>query len=238
MAVALGAPSDSLKWLSAWKAQSADAYVRTSRIKTIQIQTTVARLLRLHMGGGDPVGEQQALEELGYHLAERGIEQAEIERVVGALTVFPKEGVVTTLWTSLAERTDHGSGPSASSNPSEPSPEGGPSGGKQDAVKDSSEESDSAPSREGYVVAISRNKGRRCLHKIGLCYRRPGVHYKQFRVVGSSRPATSEYDDYCRDCWRSGPPRDGTTTAERLGSDTGSSRRTSSASTTSSSSAA
>ncbi len=77
MAVALGAPSDSLKWLSAWRAQSADAYVRTSRVKAIQIQTTVARLLRLHMGGGDPVGEQQALEELGYHLAERGIERAE-----------------------------------------------------------------------------------------------------------------------------------------------------------------
>ncbi len=54
-AVALGAPADCLKWLSAWKAQSSEAYVRTSRVRTTMIQATAAKLIRLHVGGADPV---------------------------------------------------------------------------------------------------------------------------------------------------------------------------------------
>ncbi len=52
--VALGGPSDSLRWLSAWKTQSAEAYVRTSRTRTVALQASVARIVRLHRGGRIP----------------------------------------------------------------------------------------------------------------------------------------------------------------------------------------
>ncbi len=238
VATALGASSDTLRWLSAWRAKAAESYVRTSKVKTVQIQTTTAQLLRLHLGKTDPVGERQSLDQLSGHLAERGIDQDDIERITRMLRMYPGEAATTTLWGSLAIPSDHGSGSSGSRGAAEPSPEGGPPEGKLGTAGNLSEEEETGPQPEGYVVAISRKKGRRCLHRTGLCYRRPGVHYRQFSVMGNVRPPPSEYDDYCRDCWRSGPPRSGESTAGQLGSDTGSSRRTSSSSSSSSSASA
>ncbi len=229
-AVALGAPEDALRWLSAWRTQAAEAYVRTSRVKTLHTQSMVAKLLRLHAGQRDPVGEHSALEDLQRHLHGRGCDEVEIDRVLQALRMFPGATITTELWTSLDETVARGS-----ENPTEPIPEGRPSGSRRGSSKSSSEEGADDPVESGYVVAVSRNAGRRCLHKIGLCYRRPGVHYKLFRAVGPRLPPTSDYDNYCRDCWRNKAPRTGSSTAEGLGSDTGSSRRTSSSSTSSSS---
>ncbi len=234
MATALGAPADAIRWLSAWRAKSADAYVRTSRIKTVQIQNTVAQLLRLHSGGADPVGERHALEQASKHLAERGSTEEEIDRVIKALVMFPGEAVSTPLWSSLAAPEASGSQQSISATSSGPAQEGRPR--TEGESIDNSSESDQGERlpKTGYVIVTSR-KGRRCLHKLGLCYRRAGVHYRRYEATGDDRPSAERYDDYCRDCWRQGPPRGTDTTAARLGSDTGSSRRTSSSESTSSS---
>ncbi len=226
MATALGAPADDVRWLSAWKAQSAEAYVRTSRTKTLHIQNNVAQLLRLHSGGADPVGERWALEQVSKHIAARGGTEGEINRVVKALVVFPGEAVTTPLWPSLAAPESSGGQQAAVTTSREPAQKGGPRA--VDGGLGSSSESDRerAPA-SGYVIVTSR-KGRRCLHKVGLCYRRAGVHYHRYEAAGADRPSMERYDDYCRDCWRQGPPRGTGTSAACLGSDTGSSRRTSS----------
>ncbi len=235
MAGSMSAPPELLKWLAAWKPRAEEAYIRTSRERTMVLQSTVARLIRLHIGGRDVAGERSLLDKLWQHMYDRGCASEEVERVVEALRVFPGEVLTTPLWTAIAEPTSGGSSSSAA-GAQEPQAQkrelGGCEGGD-----DSSEEplSREAPI-EGYVISISRAKGRRCLHRVGQCYRKPGVHYMTYEAVGPNLPSPTCYGDYCRDCWRSDEPVRGRDhEGARFGSDTGSSRRTSSASSTSSS---
>ena len=58
-------------------------------------------------------------------------------------------------------------------------------------------------------MSISKSEWRR-LHRLGGCSRHPGVHYLQFELLGDERPKPEEYDDFCRQCWRSGGPDEGT----------------------------
>jgi len=57
----------------------------------------------------------------------------------------------------------------------------------------------------GYVVSLSRSDWRR-LHRIGGCARHPGVHYLRYELLGDEKPKPEEYDDFCRQCWRTGGP--------------------------------
>ncbi len=235
MAGSMSAPPELLKWLAAWKPRAEEAYIRTSRERTMVLQSTVARLIRFHLGGQDVAGEHGLLDKLWQHMVDRGCASEEVERVVEALRVFPGKVLTTPLWTAIAEPTSGGSSSSAAGFPE-------PQARKRELRRcedgdDSSEEplSREAPI-EGYVISISRAKGRRCLHRVGQCYRKPGVHYMTYEAVGPNLPSPTCYGDYCRDCWRSDEPvRGRDQEGARFGSDTGSSRRTSSASSTSSS---
>ncbi len=219
--VALGAPADSLRWLSAWRPQSADAYVRTSRARTVHLQSAVGRLLRLHVGKSDPLGERQTLSGLENHLRERNCAEEDVLRITAALRAFSDEAVTVSLW-NLVETVSDGDFET-------PAAAGEASVGADEPMAPYSDD-DGAPREEvtGYVIAISRKRGRRCLHKVGLCYRRLAVHYRQYEACGASRPSADRYDDYCRDCWRVSKPNRSSSTAAQLGSDSGSSRRTSS----------
>jgi len=57
------------------------------------------------------------------------------------------------------------------------------------------------------VVSISRSDWRR-LHRIGGCARHPGIHYLQYELLGAGKPQPEDYDDYCRQCWKSGGPEE------------------------------
>ncbi len=225
-AVALGAPADSLKWISAWRAQSSEAYVRTSRVRTLTIQATTAKLIRLHLGGADPVGESQSLERLRKHMDERGCEGAEVERVIESLTIFSNQTSSTSLWNTIAGPTGDGSSMEGADGITA---EAVTDAQVQELASTSEEEATRTAPADGYVVATSRRRGTRCLHRIGLCYRKPGTHYLVYRSYGEIRPPVTDYDVYCKDCWRQ-TSRKGATSAAMLGSDTGSSRRTSSSS--------
>ncbi len=235
MAGSLSAPPELLRWLAAWRPRADEAYVRTSRERTMVLQATVARLLRFHLGGQDVAGEHGLLDKLWQHMTDRGCASEEAERVVGALRMFPGEVATTPLWAAIAEPPSSGSS-SAAAKQHEPSSQkrGGDSG--HDQEESSEEHLPEAAPIEGYVISVSRVKGRRCLHRVGQCYRKPGVHYATYEAFGSNLPPTTSYGDYCRDCWRTDEPaRDMSLDGARYGSDTGSSRRTSSASSTSSS---
>ena len=65
------------------------------------------------------------------------------------------------------------------------------------------------PPASGYVVSLPRSDWRR-LHRLGGCARHPGVHYLRYELLGDERPKPEEYDDFCRQCWKSGGPDEGT----------------------------
>ncbi len=175
------------------------------------------------------------MDKLWQHMVDRGCASEEVERVVETLRVFPGEVLTTPLWTTIAEPMSSGSSSSAAGVP-EPQARKREPRRCQDGDDSSEEPLASDAPIEGYVISISRAKGRRCLHRVGQCYRKPGVHSTTYEAVGINLPSPTSYGDYCRDCWRSDEPARGRDLDDtRFGSDTGSSRRTSSDSSSSSS---
>ncbi len=166
MAGSLSAPPELLKWLAAWRPRADEAYVRTSRERTMVLQATVARLIKLHLGGQDVAGEHGLLDKLWRHMTDRGCTSEEVERVVGALRAFPGEVATTPLWAAIAEPQSGGS-PSAAAGARGPSSQKRGGNARHDRGDSSEEHLPEAAPIEGYVISVSRVKGRRCLHRVG-----------------------------------------------------------------------
>ena len=37
---------------------------------------------------------------------------------------------------------------------------------------------------------------------LGACHRVPGIDYRNFEQLGDELPPPSEYNDYCKQCWK------------------------------------
>ena len=57
----------------------------------------------------------------------------------------------------------------------------------------------------GFVVAKTTKKVR-CLHFIGACGKKPGIHYFSFDVWGDMMPPEAEIDTQCGTCFKEGVP--------------------------------
>ena len=57
-----------------------------------------------------------------------------------------------------------------------------------------------------YVLSVQNKSGFRRLHRIGACWRKPGVDYENFRVLGFDLPPASAYDAVCKGCFSGGAP--------------------------------
>ncbi len=51
-----------------------------------------------------------------------------------------------------------------------------------------------------FVVAIRTRSRFRTLHRIGSCYRRPGLHYLEYRAF-MDMPAAANFDATCKLCF-------------------------------------
>ncbi len=218
---AVGAPPHLLSWLSAWRPQSGTAYIRTQREKTRIMQATVARIVRAHLDGDDPIGETASLSQLEMHLGERGFGVEEAAAVCAGMRKFMGPPVDEILWPQVRE--DDTTTVEAADRD------------EVSAVEDHAETSgdDSDLQGEGeYVISISDGRRVRRLHRLGLCHRRPGLHYHRYERCGATLPPPSQYNDYCRDCWK----KDGPTTMRESGNDSDTCGGSSSSTTPSSSS--
>jgi hypothetical protein len=61
------------------------------------------------------------------------------------------------------------------------------------------------PSSESYdyVVSVTAKQRMRRLHRVGWCWRLPGIDYSNFKVL-PGEPEAADFDLCCKDCWRSG----------------------------------
>ena len=73
------------------------------------------------------------------------------------------------------------------------------------------------PSLGSYVVSLhSRSRFRR-LHRVGDCWRRPGLDFLDYEVLGADMPDSSSYDAACKDCFRSGAAGSSTASSAQPG---------------------
>ena len=52
-----------------------------------------------------------------------------------------------------------------------------------------------------YVVSISCKKQIRTLHRVGWCFRIPGVHYREYVNLGAVLPEGANFHRCCKSCW-------------------------------------
>ena len=55
-----------------------------------------------------------------------------------------------------------------------------------------------------YIVSIVGRSATRTLHRVGECYRQPGVHYGKYELLGGEIPKPDMYHQACRECFPKG----------------------------------
>ncbi len=201
LAAAVGAPPEWLGWLSAWKAKGAEAYVRTSRQRTVVLQATAARIARDFLDGGDPLGEHELLDDLEKHLVERGVAGEERKRAREMLTSYPWPPVTELLWDAGKDQDKADEGDRSEHEGARASDDLSQKGGSETQAMEP-EPPEVPRIGTGYVVSVSGKRGLRRLHRWGWCHRVPGVDYRRFVEFGDRCPEPHAYDDYCHQCWR------------------------------------
>ncbi len=194
---ALGAGKEQLGWLMAWQTQGSATYIRTGRAMTLRMQSRLSSIVRAQWGKEDPIGEGDVLQQLREAMEARGMDAPAIQiAMTGIATFTPHKGTPFNLHM----------GPTIA-DPS-PVPRSGPtvvggSAGSTEAAQETCGPDERPPSR-GFVISLSRKRGLRCLHLLGNCYRRPGVHYHNYEDCGTEEPAAHRYDQICGSCWPTG----------------------------------
>jgi len=222
-----------LSYLGRWSPTVSKGYVRTATEVVARVQGTVSARVRRDLDGasGDIIGEQSAYLDLRRELLRRGHDELMIDEQFASMFawtlqladsfVLPElcfsSEVAAPLEPVAAEappcaagaRPDQEAGVGGEAPPTPPVREEAPAA----ELPPLPVEDIPGPPASGYVVSLSRSNWRK-LHRIGGCTRHPGVHYLRFELLGDAHPSPEDYDDYCRQCWRTGSPEEDGDTEE------------------------
>ena len=200
-AAALKIDSESRRRWGRWKPSTDEEYAKTTLTMVLAAQKEVAEKLRHSWGGADLVEDEVLLQELGKWLEERCFTEAEIDEQLRRLRQTNRGR----RW----RRSDHqqvleledGSPvgeadsplPLADAGSADPLP-------LEDAAVDL--EANALEVSVGtFVLSLVGRTKRRTLHCVGSCYRKPGIHYKEFLIVGDVRPTLEAGERLCTSCF-------------------------------------
>jgi hypothetical protein len=175
-AAAVGFNAEWIDSIAAWRPQGGTVYVRTTRRRIQSIQEKVAEQIRQAEGLEDILDEEEIFEQLAEFMAKK---EEELDTAPLRFFKLPARGIMQ------REELQPKLRKTASAQVAE-------------TIKD---ETVSKGTEGDYIVSVTEKQGFRRLHQLGRCFRIPGVHYTQWEVLGLERPETSEYEDYCKNCW-------------------------------------
>ena len=200
-AASIGFTADWIDAIAAWRPKGGEVYVRTTRRRIRTIQEKVADRIRQAEGLEDILDEEEIFEQLATYLEKKGVEQHDyklmfFQRQTRGHQETARSSEDELMWAELMGEED------GESRPLERVPQKA-----ADSTVVKGEPGD-------YVVSVTEKRGFRRLHQLGRCYRVPGLHYMQWLTLGTARPTSAEYDDFCRNCWPSGVQKEGTSSEE------------------------
>jgi len=227
MAALLQVSESDLAYLGRWSPTTAKGYVRTATEVVMRVQDTVARRVRRDLASSaDPlVGEQAAYLEIRRELLRRNFREDTIDGQLDELQAWTAQLVSDAPEDPLVPlRAEEEVPPDALDDGEEeeskavvadeavmtPAPPTPPVCAEEEREPEPPlpvQETQPGLPASGFVVSLSRTDWRR-LHRLGGCTRHPGVHYLRFELLGEERPRPEDYDDFCRQCWRTGGPEE------------------------------
>lgn len=201
-------PKETIDGFGHWGARGSDDYVRCTRTLTLAAQKIIAEAIR---SGSAPskLGEEDTLRRLNDFLERRGLDQHVVDDIVKHF------GQV---WPSTDSHQDHAVPPGVHIAPADseeeedqcskaPRSQGTPESlGSRSGPADRSDDEGAAVAAGQWVISREKQGKHRTLHRVGLCYRIPGVHYYFYDLVSEVQVRNFDKDrlgKVCKDCFRS-----------------------------------
>ena len=211
---AAGISAEIRKQMGRWSPTIDQGYERTWRSNTIRAQAKVADFVRRSIGKQDPFDEALIMGAIADRMEQIGFPGGVIAIQMEKLAVFGKgrprkllrlgepdqvweEGPVERDWNLVGQEAEE---EAEERDGQEKSHEGLSS----DEDKDVHQEADELVPRGSFVISIWGRGNRKTLHRVGECHRVPGVHYKNYEVVGNDPPASDTFHQSCRVCFPRG----------------------------------
>ena len=192
---ALGIQQEIIKRWGRWRPSVDEEYVKTTQVLVMKAQTEVARKMKTEGFRSDLIGEEEVMGQVEERLRERGVAE-EIVRKQSKRFRFYKmayrenmEGAV-----EAGEKAEANDGAtSAAESPVEPF--------DYEELEAASEAPLTVVGMGTFVMSVVGRSKRRTLHRVGGCYRVPGVDYKDYVVIGDIRPTLIEGEKLCGTCF-------------------------------------
>ena len=184
-------------FLGRWRPSESDEYVRNQAHITEKIQKAVA--LSLKSRGAICSSDELTLEHLEKFCNKKGISAADVRDMVRAIRKasalcepMASEGFDVVLETPAEDAPD----------PESDGPCDDGSGPDQMTASEDSVEEQACLSHGAWVVS----EARKTLHKVGSCWRRPGLHYRRFTLLDQEEITDPKaksllYSRLCSDCF-------------------------------------
>ncbi len=193
---ALGIQQEVIKRWGRWRPSVDEEYVKTTQILVTKAQAEVARRVKSEGLKTDLVGEEEVISQVEERLRERGVAEEIIkkqskrfrfyrlayrESMEGAVESGEKDEAnaeVTSMAGSAVEPFDF------------------------EELEAESEQPLSVVGMGTFVMSIVGRSKKRTLHRVGSCYRIPGVDYRDYVVIGDDRPTLIQGEKLCGSCFR------------------------------------
>ena len=203
-------PGEVRKMVGRWAMTQDEEYLRNLESSVRAAQVTVARMLSTWSEPRLQDFECQIANDLVAYLRHRKVDEEEIREQVSNLSLpetkkVPKEQDDPGDGTSGFRKKEREEEVETISNTTIFTPSPGVLAKEEDSATDEEGSFDQQAMQvenAAYVFSIVGSCRRRTLHRVGECWRVPGVNYKDFLVAGEERPPLLSGDRECRDCFR------------------------------------
>lgn len=173
-----------------------EEYVKTTKKLVMDAQAEIAERVKIHGLKRDLLDEEEVMRGLEQRLRDRGVKEELISQQLRRLRFHQKahrEGMVGALEESTL-RSEGWERP-----PTSPVDEPGEIDLEEWEVEGPDEMMEIGNGT--YVMSLVGRSKKRTLHQIGGCYRRPGIDYKDYVVLGNVRPELKMGEKLCGTCF-------------------------------------
>ena len=196
-AAVVGIKQEIIKRWGRWRPSVDEEYVKTTRLLVSKAQEEVARKIRERGMSSDLVGDEEVLKDLTHRLEDMKVAPDTVKKQIKRLRFqqrMAREGVIGA---ADGEKSQWKVDGEEETSPVESVK------GALDLEEWEVEGTDPVVQvgRGTYVMSIVGRSKRRTLHVIGGCYRVPGTDYKDFVILGDTRPELVKGERACGTCF-------------------------------------